>query len=302
MREGSRVSVLVVAHDSGGAEVVSAWVKRQAGNEFSYLLDGPAVNIFRRKLGTLPICKFECVTDCVRSSDWVLTATGWGSDLEKHVIEIARRENVRVVSYLDHWTSYQERFQLDGRLILPNEIWTGDRYAHELAQAAFPGHPVRLVPNLYFEEMLQQIEASTLSGDRTEKIRILYVTEPISVVAAKKHGDPRFWGYTEFEALEGYLDYLCHQAVSVEEIILRSHPSEPAGKYVATIEKYRDRFRIAESHQTLVQDCARADWIVGCDSMAMVIGVLAAKKVFCCIPKGGPPPSLPYPEIVRLFP
>jgi hypothetical protein len=35
--------------------------------------------------------------------------------------------------------------------------------------------------------------------------------------------------------------------------------------------------------------------------MAMAVAVEAGRSVFSCIPKGGPPLALPYPEIVQIF-
>ena len=45
----NRKNILVVAHDAGGAEVVSAWVKKNPQNVFTYLLQGPAVKIFQKR-------------------------------------------------------------------------------------------------------------------------------------------------------------------------------------------------------------------------------------------------------------
>jgi hypothetical protein len=52
---------------------------------------------------------------------------------------------------------------------------------------------------------------------------------------------------------------------------------------------------------TLLQDLAWADWVVGCDTAALVAAVFAGRKVFSCIPPGGQPMTLPFTEITRLF-
>lgn len=294
--------VLVISHDAGGAEVVSAWVHEHREFEYSFALAGPAVNVFRRKFGYVPILSNDDVDNGIADASWVLTGTSWGADMEKQAIRSAREKNVRTVSYLDHWTNYAERFELAGERCLPDEIWAGDEHAQRKAMETFPGHPVKLVPNLYFDEMCEHIARIAVPKPPGEKRRVLYVTEPISVVAQKKYGDPRYWGYTEFEALEGYLDYLRPHAGEIARVLLRPHPSEPTTKYSEIITRHSGFFRIDESRgRTLFEDCAWADSIVGCDSMAMVVGVLAGKSVYSCIPKGGRPLSLPFPEIVKLF-
>jgi hypothetical protein len=297
------VRLLVVSHDAGGAEVVSAWVRRHPEYACTFLLAGPARSIFQRKTPGLEVATEEAVLSAAPEFDLVLTGTGWGSDLEKRAIAWAKPRGVRVASYLDHWVNYRERFILDGTLVLPDEIWAGDRYAYDLAGKIFPDCQVRLEPNLYFEEIREELHRHSAPPDPGRaKIRILYVCEPTSETAREKHGDPRYWGYTEFEALDGYLQYMRDQATIIDRIRIRPHPAEPPGKYRSLLDRYRHTYDVEESQNCLlVADCAWADWIVGCQSMAMVVGVLAHKQVFSCIPAGGAPAALPFPEIVALF-
>lgn len=298
----ARKSILVVSHGAGGAEVISSWVKKHSEFRYNFLLEGPALKIFRRKIPRIQFVTREFMHSNIQNFDLILTGTGWESDLEKIAIVLSRKHGIKVAAYLDHWTGYQERFILDNRMMLPDEIWVGDRYAYDLAKSTFPGCQVRLEPNLYFEELLDSIRNVTPHYEDKKGIRILYVCEPTSIVAQKKYGDPRYWGYTEFEALDGYLEYAARLAKDIEKIRVRLHPSEQYGKYQAIINKYRETYEIEESwDRPLIEDCAWADWIVGCQSMAMVIGVLLKKPVFSCIPAGGKPMVLPFREIVSLF-
>jgi hypothetical protein len=295
--------ILVASHDAGGAEIVSAWVKNHQEYAYTYLLEGPAAGIFLAKIPGLDLVPRKAVLNSTQAIDLVLTGTGWGSDLEKELIAWAKSRGIRTAAYIDHWVNYRERFILQGNLVLPDEIWVGDNYALDLAQTTFPGSQVRLEPNLYFQEIKDELrKAGPAPEPDRRKVRILYVCEPTSVMAEKKYGNPRHLGYTEFEALEGYLQYLLDRATIIDRIRLRLHPAEPQGKYRHIIAQYWQIYDLEESQRRpLVEDCAWADWIVGCQSMALVIGVLAQKQVFSCIPPGGAPLSLPFPEIVRLF-
>lgn len=293
--------MLVVAHDAGAAEVVAAWVKRNRRPDDGFLLDGPAVSVFRRTLGPVDILDRSSLDASIAAAAFVLTGTGYSSDLEISAVASARLHHVRVASYLDHWTNYPVRFLCHGEQVLPDEVWAGDHHALALARRTFPHADVKLVPNQYFEDMKEQIGAVARPPAQDRATHVLFVAEPTSVAAQKEHGDPRYWGYTEFDALDGYLSYLRDTGNNIE-VLLRPHPAEPPGKYSAVIEKHRSAIQITESTgRTLVEDCAWADWVVGCQSMAMVIALHAGKRVFSCIPKGGPALPLPYPEIVRLF-
>ena len=294
--------MLIVSHDAGGAEIISSWIRRQPRQSALFVLEGPAVAIFQRKLPGLQIKDAEELKNAIHATDWVLTGTSWNSDLEKRAISVAKRAGIRVSSYLDHWTDYSLRFACEGTLVLPDEIWVGDEYAQKAATVEFPDTPVSLVPNVYLAEIVADIAGRQVSRPPGAPVRVLYVSEPTSLVADKKHGDPRHWGYTEFEALDGFLRYLESTPSNVEAIRLRAHPAEPRGKYAEVILPFRAQFAIEESAgESLVEDCVWADWVVGCDSMAMVVALYAGKQVFCAIPTGGKPPSLPFPNIVRLF-
>ena len=67
--------VAIVAHDAGGAEILSSWVIRNK-LEFLFVLDGPAVKIFERKLDD---CRSIQLDEAILSADWVLCGSGWVS-------------------------------------------------------------------------------------------------------------------------------------------------------------------------------------------------------------------------------
>ena len=291
----------MVAHDAGGAEVISSWVKSQTIQQFAFLLQGPAERIFLERCGVKSLSPRERSILDLKHFRQVLTGTSWASDLEKRFIRLALKASVPVATYLDHWTDYSGRFISSGQSVLPNEIWVGDRHAERIARHTFPGTFVRYEPNLYFKEILDQITQLQTIRPQGKGIRILFATEPTSAVAKKRTGNPMGFGYAETEALEGYFEYLMKQATLLDTIRLRLHPSEPQGKYDGLIRKYQNHLPIeVGSGSSLAIDCGWADWVVGCDSMVMAIGVLAKKKVFCAIPPGGKPPSLPFSEIIQL--
>ena len=300
--ESGLEKILIVCNDAGGAEVISSWVRKRGSNySFTYLLEGPAITIFSRKMQGIEIITRERAFQNFSFYDFVLAGTGWASDLEKMAIKLAVDCNIRSAAYLDHWMEYRQRFELQGKLVLPTEIWVGDIYAQHLASEEFPRVTIKLVPNLYMEEIAAEIISLNKPHFHSEA-RILYVSEPTSTVAKKKYGDANYYGYNEFEALENYLEYLGSEKMRELRIRIRSHPSEPPHKYDMIIAKFHSTYEIEESKGTsLIVDCAWADWVVGCQSMVMAIGVLAHKEVYSCIPNKGANLILPYPEIKKIF-
>ena len=232
----------------------------------------------------------------------ILAGSSWGSDLERIVVEKGKASGVQTIVFLDHWTDYRERFISGGHAVLPDEIWVSDEYAEKLVRAIFPFVNVRNVGNDYLEGAAAQVKARSLSAiPRAGAKRVLFVSEPLSVAAERKYGNSRHYGYTEHDALAALFTHARKNwAGQIESMKIRRHPSEAPGKFSAVADQAP--FPVVECGDApLVEDCAWADWIVGCQSMALVVGLLAGKQVFSAIPRGGLPCAIPLPGIVPLF-
>lgn len=173
-------------------------------------------------------------------------------------------------------------------MVLPDEIWVGDEDALAIARRHFPEELLRFEPNPYFEDIgeeLRRIPRPAASAG----LRVLYVSEPV----AEHYRDEL--GYDEFEALSYCLGKLAARRDAV--VRLRLHPAERADKYRALLERFERPAVHISSGTSLVEDCAWADWVVGCESMAMVIGLLAGRAVYTSIPPRARPCVLPQKEI-----
>jgi hypothetical protein len=84
-------------------------------------------------------------------------------------------------------------------------------------------------------------------------------------------------------------------------IRLRTHPGEPEGKYDDVLAAFRALPLALSEGTTLDEDCAWADTVVGCETMAMAVGLAAGRRVVTVVPEGGRF-SLPFGEIERLYP
>ena len=286
--------ITAVAHDAGGAEIVSSYVRQHPG-DWVYCLDGPARAIFERKLGPVVSMPLEAA---VQQGSWVLTGTGWHSDLEWRALGIARHLGKKSAAFLDHWTNYVMRFDRRGVVHLPDELWVGDRYAEAIAKKSFRASHVSLMPNPYLVDAIREIElASGSASGRRDAPQILYVSEPIREFA-EQSGKP--WGYDEFDALRFFFRNVNRVAPNVRKITVRPHPAEPPGKYDSLLREY-PILPVALSHSSpLTEDIAAADVVVGCETMALVVALGAGRRVISCVPEGGKPCSLPHNDIEHL--
>jgi hypothetical protein len=286
-------TIAVVAHDAGGAEVVSSYLRRE-GADFVLVAGGPAQRIFARKLQATSASDME---ETIRNAEWVLCGTSWQSDLEWRALRYAREVGRPTVAFLDHWVNYRERFARNGEECLSDEIWVGDEDALRIARERFPEVSVRLVKNPYFEDLQAELGAlQATTARRPGETVILYVCEPVREHALRQHGDERHWGYFEEDALEYFIQNVRSIAATVTRIVVRPHPSEPGDKYAWVAARSAVPITFS-STATLMEDVVAADIVVGCESMAMVVGLLAGKRVLSAIPPGGRACMLPQPSI-----
>ncbi len=287
--------IAVVSHDAGGAEILSSWL-RQNMQPHCLVLGGPAESIFQRKLGRTEV---HSLPDAIELCDWVLCGTSWQSNLEKQAIVQAKAVGKKVVVFLDHWVNYPERFNLDGVSVLPNEIWVGDVDAEIRAKKIFPGIAVVLTPNPYFRDLqvelqvMQDLEKASTQGS------VLYVCEPVRDHALLAYGNERYWGYIEEDALQFFLENISALRSPVGVIKIRPHPADNKNKY-NWARSMNLLVTETASTKTLLEQIVQADIVVGCESMAMVVALLAKKRVITSIPPGGHACKLPQADIESL--
>ncbi|MGZ8221949.1 MAG: hypothetical protein ACXWT0_09900 [Methylobacter sp.] len=283
----------IVAHDAGGAEVLSSYV-RQQDLDCLFALQGPACAIFERKFGPYQNLTLDAA---LQGCERLLCGTSWQSGLELDAIELARAAGKPSVAWIDHWVNYRSRFMRDGQMVWPDEVWVGDRDAYNLAREHLPEVPVRLIENPYFLEIKDSLKNEPpLYPPLPGQLSVLYVCEPVREPALLRFGDELHWGYTEEQALRYFLDNVAALGMPVGRIVIRPHPSEAAGKYNDIVAEFDLPISFSQGH-TLSAEVASSDCVVGCSSMAMVIGLIGGKRVISCIPPGGPACALPQPEI-----
>jgi hypothetical protein len=287
----------VVAHDAGAANHIFAWL----GDELCNLcLAGPARSLWqtrlqksRRGFVQSPLPE-SALAVALASAATIITGTGWQSSLEHDARKLASEQGIYSIAVIDHWTNYQQRFIRDGEEILPDEIWVSDAHAKQLATSSFPNIPVVQLPNLYLENLVQEVRRLKANSSNSNCEHLLLVLEPIR----------QAWGPLakpgEFFALDYFVEnlHLISESKALK-IRLRPHPSDPLGKYDAWM-KSNAHLPLTLDTGTLTESLAWASTVVGCQTYAMVIGLAMGYTVFSSIPPWAPPCVLPHPEIIRL--
>lgn len=295
-QKGSRICV--VAHDAGAAEILSSLV-RSVAEYCIFYVDGPAKDIFFRKLGPIQIS--SSLESAIIKSDWYLCGTSWQSDLDLRGIQISKRFKKTSVAYLDHWSNYSSRFNWKDHFIFPDEIWVGDQVAERLAKQIFQKNIIKYIENPYFCDIIEESKAFKKNQQcpNRKDISILYICEPILEHSEAGLQNTAPFGYTESDALMFFSSWVSQMAIAPRSITIRPHPSEASGKY----DWVRNMFTCPiyfGGNKKLVEEISESDIVVGCESMALVIALFLDKPVYSSIPPGGKPSSLPFDGIKKL--
>ncbi|WP_421956085.1 hypothetical protein [Polaromonas sp.] len=275
----------VVCHDAGAANLILAWLATEALPEIRAVMQGPAAALWQA--AQLPRPSFATPEQALKGAAALLSGTGWASDLEHQARRLARERGLRSIAVIDHWVNYPARFERHGEVILPDEFWVTDEDALAEARRCFPGHKIVRQPNTYLDTLVSTI------GPAGSDHELLYVLEPA-------RSD---WGRLvpgEFQALDYFVQNRhrlpLHPGTRVR---LRPHPSDPPGKYEDWLRRHPPKFTL-DTSTSLSAALARAQWVVGCESFALVVALAAGRRVVCTLPPWAPACRLPHAGLLHL--
>jgi len=284
-------SISIACHDAGATNIIQEWVKRAPEARVRAHLGGPAVEIWTRAFPTAVNYGLDQALD---ESDLLITGTGWASHLEHDARAEGIRKRIPTVAVIDNWVNYKARFVREGVYIFPDEIWVTDRFALSLATDEFPRIPIRLLPNYYLEAKVETIHAIQSERGDTNSANLLYVLEPIREVWNRKERLPG-----EFQALNYFMKNRRKISDFDLNIILRPHPSESPDKYSEWVDNQSSNIQISQN-TSIENDIARSSYVVGCQTYALVVALMAGKNVFSSLPDYAPQLPLPYQGIQEL--
>lgn len=284
--------IAIISNDAGGAEVLSSYVAAQNIKPI-FSLTEPAYSIFQRKLGPIKTVSIEEAVGC---ADFVLTGTGWNSDNEFNAIKLAKESGKTCASFIDHWVNYKERFVRGGAVYLPDVIWVGDKYAYDIAKKTFPSQKIEFVENPYFLHIKNSIK--TITKNCFQKKVGLFISEPISHYS-RDVKNSKYLGFDEFDALLYLLENIKNTEISIDEICIRLHPSDQKNKYDVFLNNNKFPLRVIDGGD-LIDQIVSSEVVFGCQSMGLVVALIAGKRVVRSIPPGGCITYLPHEELEYL--
>jgi hypothetical protein len=288
--------IAIVCNDAGSSEIISSWILTQ-NEEYLLVLDGPAVQIFSRKINNI---KTHTLDNALKKADWLVTGTSIFSSLEIDAIAKSKLLNIKSVTFLDHWANYPERFVKNNNQIYPDELWVGDSYAYNIAKKIFPKIKVIFQENAYFKSIqtASKILKSKIRYDKQNEY-ILYLCSPVAEHAKLIHGNEKYWGYDEHDRIKYFMLNLHKLNALSKKVVLRPHPSEKAEKYNWVLDEFGPLVSISDS-KTLLEQVLESEVVVGCNSMGLTIAIIAGKRAVSSLASDDADCTIPMKELEHL--
>ena len=191
------------------------------------------------------------------------------------------------MAYIDHWTEYRKRFLKNNKMIYPDEIWVSDKYAFKIAKKSRLKN-VKIMGNPLFSDFLKYKKKMSLFKRNNPKNNILFLSEPVSKELRKY--------YNEIKCLNYFLNNLDLFQNKFTKIQIRPHPSERKSKFLKFAKNSKKIFISNKNH--IFQDIINSKIIIGINTIALVLGLLAKRKAISCIPSKKQC-ELPHKEIIN---
>lgn len=295
------MTIAVVSHDAGVSELLCALISQYREDVtwhiFAYPQSPMALICKRNDLVFTPI------GDAVQQlqnlkPDALLFGTGWQERCERPYVTYCKEHGIPTVAFLDHWSSYRERFGY------PETSWekncgdftaVHDEKALKLALDFDLPHPIAL-PNLYLQKLIAAATVKAISPTQN----LLFLSEPTDVVAKATYGDENHWGFTQYTVLEDIFKNFAQFGCAA--ITIRLHPSEISSGFKKIMKKYPHiRVQINDAKTfDLTDQLLNAKVILGFNTMALYTAALMGKNVISYLPSHNRDCLLPIPASQQL--
>jgi len=289
------VKIAVVCHDAGASEILLSYIKAHI-NEAEWTLYALKGSPFE-KIAVSHGLNTETSLD-LEGCNALFFGTGWQERIERPFVKEARRRHIPSFAFLDHWSSYRERFDY------PNEQWEENLpdytvVSDEKAQqtAVLCGLPEVLRVNNYY---LQTQIASFKDEEIALTDNLLFLSEPTDQVALNTYKDKNYWGFTQHSALEEILNNF--EQFKCKGLHIRLHPSEKQHNYAKILKKFphiKSQIYSAALYP-LEKDLLRSKIVIGFDTMALYTAALLSKPIVSYLPSNNREFLLPLPNSHQL--
>ncbi len=212
----------------------------------------------------------------------IITGTSYKFKIDKKLLIFAKKQKIKSISFIEHWSLYYRRFKYKNTLLLPDKIFVNDKIAkNDCIKEGLPKDKITIVGNPRLEEIAIKNNNIKYKKNKISNINkkfyrigneksILFISEHLKNL---KENDDDFLGYSEFEVFNSIINNL----EKTNKIFIKLHPSEEIKKY----KKYLNHNNIfIDKSIDLREIVKRYDIIIGMASMLLLELSVFEKPIF----------------------
>jgi len=203
----------------------------------------------------------------IQSTSIVVTGTSLGKCLDKELLIKAKMLKIPSVSIIEHWSWYKKRFELNGKMVLPDHIIVNDDYAKKQAiNDGLPEDKIFIGGNPHLEKLSKtklpdfNVKAWKKKKNLLNKKIILFISEALK--DSFFLGTDDYLGYDEFEVINDIIEILPNNST----MLIKSHPEEESDKYNRYLSDHVKVIR----QMSIEQMVQVPDTIIGMASMLLI--------------------------------
>ena len=290
-------SLVVVSCEAGGAQILSSLIKnRKFYKKVSFYLKGPAIQIFKAKLGNIDVLSDLSIIESLGKKDFVLVGRSLMGDIEKEATKKANKFHIPNGVFLDHWVNFDSFYMPTAiknkkdelQYYMPMHVFVGDDYAYDIAEKLY-GDIVILESNEYFKDIAKQ--AAVLHMDAKADY-LLFITDPLSIDNKILNNNIKVFGFDEYDVLRDIFEYMdVAGGRRIQKVVVRPHPNHSEDELRRNIfNKINipdDIELIVDKGTDLIEQMMSAAVIVGIESVALVIAKMIHRPTYSYVPKYG---------------
>ena len=217
--------------------------------------------------------------------DYIFTSTSYTSKIELVFIFEAKKNNIKTYTFIDHYTNFKERFNLNGKYIIPDKIFVTDKKAKKLAENDNLElySKIEVSGNFYHEYLKnwkpKLSKNSIFPSILSEQKLIFFAPDPLSNLK----GENRFL----FDETDVWKELsIALSLIKNENIVLitKFHPNQNLKKFFKNIEKFPIHNSMVTSSIETNNLIYFSDLVIGMYSSLLVEANIFEKKILRHIP------------------
>jgi hypothetical protein len=187
---------LIVFSDPGGAKPCLALASRWRGEHELEVYSDREYSFYEGfdvVVGQCEVADVAMIVDSFRPT-LLYTGTSYTSSIELRFLDIAMRQGVKTAAFVDHYTRFQDRFILETKLVLPDEVHVLDERARRLAisegipeaKLKITGNPYHHYLSVWAPRMSREALFWQTNGTHPPDLGILFAPDPLTNLGGRE--------------------------------------------------------------------------------------------------------------------